>query len=86
MTTEHPMRVRQQEQEAGFPDQAPQSGICSVCLDGCTGLCEIAKSSYRVREVIYPKPFERSQQALQKNILLITPTLTFRGPVSGLPE
>ena len=38
------------------PDQAPQSGICSVCLDGCTGLCEIAKSSYRGREVIYPKP------------------------------
>jgi len=39
------------------PDQAPQSGICSVCLDGCTGLCEIAKSSYRGREVIYPTPF-----------------------------
>lgn len=33
-----------------------QSGICPVCLDGCTGLCEIAKSSYRGREVIYPKP------------------------------
>ncbi|MEW6585561.1 MAG: FMN-binding glutamate synthase family protein [Nitrospirota bacterium] len=39
------------------PDQAPQSGICSACLDGCPGLCEIAKSSYRGREVVYPKPF-----------------------------
>lgn len=28
-------------------DVAPYSGICSVCLDGCPGSCEIGKSSYR---------------------------------------
>ncbi|HSB31738.1 MAG TPA: FMN-binding glutamate synthase family protein [Candidatus Sulfobium mesophilum] len=38
-------------------DAAPQSGLCSVCLDGCPGLCEVGKSSYRGREVIYPAPF-----------------------------
>ncbi len=38
-------------------DVAPYSGICSVCLDGCPGSCEIGKSSYRGREVIYPMPF-----------------------------
>ena len=38
-------------------DPAPSSGICSVCLDGCPGLCEIGKSSFRGREVIYPVPF-----------------------------
>jgi glutamate synthase domain-containing protein 2 len=38
-------------------DPAPFSGICSVCLDGCPGLCEIGKSSFRGREVLYPLPF-----------------------------
>jgi glutamate synthase domain-containing protein 2 len=38
-------------------DMAPQSGICSVCLDGCAGSCEIGKSAYRGREVLYPMPF-----------------------------
>ncbi|MCL5024799.1 MAG: FMN-binding glutamate synthase family protein [Nitrospirae bacterium] len=38
-------------------DVAPYSGLCSVCLDGCPGSCEIGKSSYRGREVIYPMPF-----------------------------
>ncbi len=38
-------------------DAAPQSGLCSVCLDGCPGLCEVGKSSYRGREIIYPAPF-----------------------------
>ncbi len=38
-------------------DAAPQSGICSVCLDGCPGSCEVGKSSYRGREVVYPLPF-----------------------------
>jgi glutamate synthase domain-containing protein 2 len=38
-------------------DPAPSSGICSACLDGCPGLCEIGKSSFRGREVLYPVPF-----------------------------
>lgn len=38
-------------------DPAPSSGICSACLDGCPGLCEIGKSSFRGREALYPVPF-----------------------------
>jgi len=38
---------------------APVSGLCAVCLDGCTGTCEVGKSSYRGREVLYPEPFSK---------------------------
>lgn len=37
--------------------RAPGSGMCVVCVDGCTGLCEIGKSALRGREVIYPQEF-----------------------------
>jgi glutamate synthase domain-containing protein 2 len=33
------------------------SGICTRCIDGCTGNCEVFKSTFRGREVIYPGPF-----------------------------
>ncbi|MGB8706737.1 MAG: FMN-binding glutamate synthase family protein [Dehalococcoidia bacterium] len=36
---------------------APGSGICSRCLDGCTGNCEVFKATFRGRELIYPGPF-----------------------------
>ena len=36
---------------------APMSGICSRCIDGCKGGCEIWLSSFRGREVLYPGPF-----------------------------
>ncbi|MFP4355310.1 MAG: FMN-binding glutamate synthase family protein [Phycisphaerae bacterium] len=36
---------------------APVSGICTRCLDGCKGNCEVFKSSFRGREVLYPGPF-----------------------------
>lgn len=35
----------------------PGSGLCSRCVDGCRGNCEVFKSSFRSREVIYPGPF-----------------------------
>ncbi|MCD6365070.1 MAG: FMN-binding glutamate synthase family protein [Planctomycetes bacterium] len=35
----------------------PGSGICTRCIDGCKGNCEVFKSSFRGREVIYPGPF-----------------------------
>ncbi len=38
-------------------DVVPQSGICTRCIDGCTGNCEVFKSSFRGREVIYPGPY-----------------------------
>jgi len=36
---------------------APGSGLCSRCLDGCTGNCEVFKATFRGRELIYPGPF-----------------------------
>jgi len=36
---------------------APMSGICSRCVDGCTGNCEVFKATFRGRELIYPGPF-----------------------------
>ncbi|MFA5063289.1 MAG: FMN-binding glutamate synthase family protein [Candidatus Omnitrophota bacterium] len=35
----------------------PCSGLCSRCLEACRGNCEVFKSSFRGREVIYPGPF-----------------------------
>jgi len=35
----------------------PMSGICTRCIDGCTGNCEVFKATFRSRELIYPGPF-----------------------------
>jgi glutamate synthase domain-containing protein 2 len=35
----------------------PMSGICSRCIDGCRGNCEVFKATFRGRELIYPGPF-----------------------------
>ncbi len=36
---------------------APQSGICSRCIDGCKGNCDLFKSTFRGRDLLYPSPF-----------------------------
>jgi len=36
---------------------APQSGICSRCVDGCRGNCDIFSATFRGRELLYPGPF-----------------------------
>jgi len=38
-------------------DVAPQSGLCSRCIDGCKGNCDLFASTFRSRELIYPSPF-----------------------------
>ncbi len=48
-------------------DVAPTSGICTRCIDGCRGNCEIFKSSFRGREVIYPSPFGSLTAGADKN-------------------
>lgn len=35
----------------------PMSGLCTRCVDGCRGNCEVFKASFRGREIIYPGPF-----------------------------
>ncbi len=36
---------------------SPMSGICTRCIDGCRGNCEVFKATFRGREVIYPGTF-----------------------------
>jgi glutamate synthase domain-containing protein 2 len=38
-------------------DVSPFSGLCTRCVDDCTGNCDVFKASLRGREVIYPGPF-----------------------------
>jgi len=45
----------------------PFSGMCATCLEGCTGLCEVGRSAYRGREVIYPQPFGPITAASEKD-------------------
>ncbi|AEG58735.1 FMN-binding glutamate synthase family protein [Desulforamulus ruminis] len=43
------------------------SGMCSTCLDGCSGFCEIGKSAVRGKEILYPQPFGKVTSASQKD-------------------
>ncbi|MDD2927932.1 MAG: glutamate synthase-related protein [Candidatus Omnitrophica bacterium] len=45
----------------------PGSGICSRCIDGCKGNCEIFKATFRGREVIYPGAFGEITAGGDKN-------------------
>ncbi|HAJ94895.1 MAG TPA: FMN-binding glutamate synthase family protein, partial [Actinobacteria bacterium] len=46
---------------------SPFSGMCVTCSEGCLGLCEVGKSSYRSAEVIYPQPYGDITAASQKD-------------------
>ncbi len=46
---------------------SPFSGMCSTCKGDCPGLCEVGKSAYRGREVIYPQPFGETTFASEKD-------------------
>lgn len=53
-------------------DTSPTSGMCPICIRECGHLCEIGKSAFRGREVLYPSPeeFGRSTQASNKDYFL----------------
>ena len=38
-------------------DVAAGSGVCTRCMADCQGNCDVFKSSFRGREVVYPGPF-----------------------------
>src|SRR4030067_599468 len=68
---------------------SPMSGICTRCLDGCRGNCEIFKSSFRGREVIYPGPFGTMTAGADKNYPVDYSHLNIQGyavGAFGLPE
>lgn len=64
-------------------DISPQSGLCGVCLDGCPGLCEVGKSSFRGREVIYPAPFGKITAGATKEYPVDYSHLNIQGTCVG---
>ena len=68
---------------------APVSGICSVCVDGCKGGCDIWLSSLRGRETLYPKMFGESTSGADKEYPVDYSHLNIQGyavGARGLPE
>jgi len=67
----------------------PGSGICSRCVDGCKGNCEVFKASFRSREVIYPGPFGEITAGGDKNYPVDYSHLNIQGyalGAKGLPS
>jgi glutamate synthase domain-containing protein 2 len=70
-------------------DVSPSSGICSRCLDGCRGNCEVFKATFRGREVIYPGPFGEITAGGDKDYPVDYSHLNITGyalGAKGLPE
>ncbi|MEW6618604.1 MAG: FMN-binding glutamate synthase family protein [bacterium] len=67
----------------------PMSGLCTRCIDGCRGNCEVFKSSFRGREVIYPGPFGEITAGGDKNYPVDYSHLNIQGyalGAKGLPK
>jgi len=62
---------------------SPVSGICTRCLDGCTGNCEVFKSTFRGRELIYPGPFGEITAGGDKNYPVDYSHLNIQGYALG---
>ncbi len=70
-------------------DVAPASGICTRCIDGCRGNCEIFKATYRGREVLYPGPFGTITAGADKDYPVDYSHLNIQGyalGAEGLPD
>lgn len=68
---------------------APGSGICTRCIDGCRGNCEIFKATFRGRELIYPGPFGEITAGADKDYPVDYSHLNIMGyamGAHGLPE
>lgn len=65
------------------PDVSPQSGICSVCLDGCTTVCEVGKSAFRGTEVLYPVPYGKVAAGATKRYPVDYSHLNIQGTCVG---
>ena len=53
-------------------DINPTSGMCPICIEECQVMCEIGKSAFRGREVLYPLPehFGTSTASSNKDFFL----------------
>ena len=68
---------------------SPSSGICTRCLDGCTGNCEVFKATFRGRELIYPGPFGEITAGNDKDYPIDYSHLNIQGyamGAKGLPK
>ncbi|MDD4859507.1 MAG: FMN-binding glutamate synthase family protein [Dehalococcoidales bacterium] len=68
---------------------SPTSGICTRCIDGCTGNCEVFKATFRSRELIYPGPFGEMTAGNDKNYPVDYSHLNIQGyalGAKGLPK
>lgn len=48
-------------------DVSPLSGMCPICIRECTVLCEVGKSAFRGREVLYPSPERYGESTAASN-------------------
>jgi glutamate synthase domain-containing protein 2 len=67
----------------------PGSGLCTRCIDGCRGNCEVFRASFRGREVIYPGPFGEISAGGDKNYPVDYSHLNIQGyamGANGLPD
>lgn len=65
------------------------SGLCTTCLDGCKGNCDVFVSSFRGREVLYPGPFGHVTAGSDKEYPVDYSHLNIQGyavGAVGLPE
>jgi glutamate synthase domain-containing protein 2 len=65
------------------------SGLCTRCIDGCTGNCEVFKATFRGRELIYPGPFGEITAGGDKDYPVDYSHLNIQGyalGARGLPE
>lgn len=53
-------------------DISPINGMCPICIEDCNVMCEVGKSSFRGREVLYPSPehFGTSTAASNKDFFI----------------
>lgn len=64
-------------------DVSYASGICSRCIDGCRGNCEVFRATFRGRELIYPGPFGEVTAGADKNYPLDYSYLNIHGYALG---
>ena len=67
----------------------PGSGLCTRCIDGCRGNCEVFQATFRGRELIYPGPYGEVTAGGDKDYPLDYSHLNIQGYAlggEGLPE
>jgi glutamate synthase domain-containing protein 2 len=67
----------------------PMSGLCTRCVDGCRGNCEIFVATFRGRELLYPGPFGDVTAGADKNYPVDYSHLNIQGyavGADGLPD